>query len=69
MNNSEPKHDTNGKAVRAYQIVEVQPNGERIKKSQFSPAEILAASEYCAQLNSEWNQVGVEYFVQTLRFA
>lgn len=69
MNNSEPKYDTNGKGVRAYQIVEVQPNGERIKKAQFSPAEIVEASEKCAELNSEWNHIGVEFFVKTLRFA
>lgn len=67
--NNHPTYDTNGKAIRSYNVIEVQPNGHEIQKSIWNPAEKDFAYCQCADLNLDGNAHGVEYFVRVQRFS
>lgn len=58
-----------GKSIRAYEVIEVQPNGHEIVKSSWNPAEKDFAYCQCSDFNKEGNTHGVEYFVKVKQFA
>lgn len=61
-------YNKNGKAVRAFKVIEVQPNGHEIEKACWNPAEKEFAQLQCQKANEEGNVSGVEYYVKTCYF-
>lgn len=57
------------KAIRKYEVIEVQPNGTEIVKASWNPAEKDLAYIQCSDLNEYGNTYGIEYFVRIKRFA
>lgn len=66
---TEPKYDHNGKAIRAYEVIEVQTNGHEISHGSFAPSAKLSAYNLAENMNDAFGFGGVEFFVRVLRFA
>lgn len=63
-----PKYDHNGKAVRAFEVIEVQTNGHEISHGQFPVDAELSALNLAENMNEFFGHSGVEFFVRTHRY-
>lgn len=63
-----PKYDSNGKAIRAFEVIEVQTNGEEISKGQFPVDAEASAYNLADNMNDTFGYSGVEYFVRVHRY-
>jgi hypothetical protein len=64
-----PKYDANGKAIRAFEVIEVQTNGHEVSKGSFPVDAELSAHNLADNLNDAFGYSGVEYFVRVRRYA
>lgn len=70
MNTSRhPKYDANGKAIRAFEVIEVQTNGHEVSKGSFPVDAEASAYNLADNLDRSFGYTGVEYFVRVRRFA
>lgn len=64
-----PEHDANGKAIRAFEVIEVQTNGHEVSKGSFPVSAEDSAYSLADNLNDSFGYAGVEYFVRVHRYA
>ena len=63
------KYDSNGKAMRSLEVIEVQTNGHDVSKGTFPVDAEDASYNMADNLNRSFGYNGVEYFVRVHRYA
>ena len=69
MTDNRATYDKNGKAIRAFEVIEVQTNGHEVSKGSFPADAAQTADNLAANLNNAFGYAGVEYFVRVHRYA
>lgn len=69
MTNTRETYNNNGKAIRAFDVIEVQTNGHEVKKASYPACMETTADDLARKLNDENGWSGVEYFVRVRRYA
>lgn len=62
-------YNNNGKAISGFDVIEVQTNGEEIKKASYSALCEETANRLRNSLENEFGYTGVYYYIRVRRYA
>lgn len=61
--------NNNGKEICGFDVIEVQTNGEEVKKQSFTRYGEQQADQLVRELDDQYGHTGVYYFVLVRRYA